>query len=181
MDMRSVRSGLATRIEPAAGYDGRSRPAAVLVVIYGGEPTVLMTKKPDDLRVHAGEISFPGGKPEACDSDLLDTALRETREEIGLHLPRGMVVGQLEPVMTQSSGFRIVPFVAAVPRVSGLGANREVEQIYRLPLEPLLRTMADDPDPGHRLARDMFVFSFEGVTVWGASARILHQIAGRLM
>ena len=63
-----------------------------------------MTEKPKDLKVHAGEISFPGGKPEESDKDLLDTALRETEEEIGLHILRDQVIGQLEPVTTLNSG-----------------------------------------------------------------------------
>ncbi len=180
MNLEYARARLTSGMSPAAERGGQDTPASILAVIYGEEPHILMTKKPKDLRVHAGEISFPGGKREEADADMLDTALRETREEIGLDVPRRSVVGQLEPVTTLSTGFRITPFVAVVDDVSGMHANTEVERIFEIPLEPLLRTMSDDPDPGHRFARDMFVFTFDGGTVWGASARVLNQMATRL-
>ena len=155
----------------------------------GGGPTVLMTQKRAGLRVHAGEISFPGGKPEPGDADLLDTALRETREEINLPVDRGQVVGQLDPVSTAGTGFVILPFVAvlgcgraATAALGGLRAARgEVDEIIEFPLAPLLATMSKDRDPSHRTApHEALSFSLGGRTVWGATARILGQAARRL-
>ena len=178
MNLQHVRSELTSGINPVIECGGKTRPSSVLVVIYGDEPRVLMTQKPRDLKVHAGEISFPGGKPEESDRDLLETALRETREEVGVSVPRDKVTGQLEHVTTLNSGFTILPFVAIVEEISGLLANAEVEKIFEVPLLPLLRTMADDPH--HQSSERMLAFSFGDKTVWGASARILGQMAKRL-
>ena len=148
-----------------------------------------MTRKRAGLRVHAGEISFPGGKPDPADADLLDTALRETREEVNLDVGRGQVVGQLDPVSTAGTGFSILPFVAVIegPRGGGLGARAclraaagEVDEIIEFPLGPLLATMSADGDPAHRSGHEMLAFSLGGRIVWGASARILGQVARRL-
>jgi 8-oxo-dGTP pyrophosphatase MutT (NUDIX family) len=136
-----------------------------------------MTEKPKHMKFHAGEISFPGGKLESDDSDLLETALRETQEEIGLTINRDQVIGQLNSVITLNSGFSILPFVSVVDEIPPLSANAEVENIFRIPLESFLKTMARDPDPSHNLIQEMYTFDFEGKTVWGASARVLKQIA----
>ena len=214
MDMRTVRERLTTPIRPPAGLGGdgggsgmagplrvqgmpHACPAAVLVAVCawglpGGEPTVLMTRKRAGLRVHAGEISFPGGKPDPADADLLETALRETREEVNLDVGRGQVVGQLDAVGTAGTGFAILPFAAVVGGCAGgkgggasargslRAAAGEVDEIIEFPLGPLLATMSPDGNPLHRSAHEMLTFSLGGRTVWGASARILGQVARRL-
>ena len=176
VDLDMVRSALAGRLTYDAAGNGRYRMASVLVVIYGSEPRVIMTVKPRSLRLHAGEVSFPGGKSEEGDADLLDTALRETREEIGLEIGREQVTGRLDDVITLNSGFRITPLVAVVDGIPPLSANREVQEILRIPLEPFLGTMEDDHTPEHRSIGEMYTFMYRGKVVWGASARILRQI-----
>ena len=84
---------LSSSVNPKLETDGKYRLASVLVVIYGKEPIVIMTEKPKHMKFHAGEISFPGGKLDNTDSDLLETALRETSEEIGLTITREQVTG----------------------------------------------------------------------------------------
>lgn len=179
MDLRRVREGLATPVRPAPARRGAGL-AAVLVAVYGDPPRVLLTEKPGDLRVHAGEVSFPGGKPEGGDADLLGTALRETREEIGLDAPRASIVGQLAPVRTLDSGFTIHPFVAALGGEPRAAEGPEVARVFRPPLGPLLATMAPDPARGRGSGEEMLVFTFDGGEVWGASARVLGQVARRL-
>ena len=137
---------------------------------------VVMTKKPKHMKFHAGEVSFPGGKLDSNDLDLLETALRETSEEIGLEITREQVIGQLEPVITLNSSFLILPFVSIVDVIPSLTANAEVETIFHIPLESFLSTAARDPDPSHNIIQEMFTFEYQNQTVWGASARILKQI-----
>lgn len=151
-------------------------PSAVLAVLYGEGPRVLMITKSRRLRQHAGEAAFPGGRMEEGDGDLLDTALRETREELGLGVGRADVVGSLEPVSTLSSGFAVMPFVAALGRLPELRPSGEVDEVLRIPLGPLLDTMRADPEHGPGACS----FSFEGRVIWGASAQILAQVARRL-
>ena len=176
MDLELLRSSLSSKIDPAIEHYGTNNLASILVVIYGEEPVVVMTEKPKHLKLHAGEISFPGGKFDPNDFDLLETALRETREEIGLRLSKNQVIGQLEPVVTLNSGFTILPFVSIVDEIMPLSANSEVEKILHIPLESFLKTMADDPNPIHKRIQEMHTFEYQNKIVWGASARILKQI-----
>jgi 8-oxo-dGTP pyrophosphatase MutT (NUDIX family) len=168
---------LTSEINPTLENYGKNKLASILVVIYGEPPIVVMTEKPKHMKFHAGEISFPGGKLDSTDDNLLETALRETREEIGLTLRPEQVIGQLNPVITLNSGFTILPFVSVVDEIPPLSANAEVEKIFHIPLESFLKTMANDPDPTHNLIQEMYTFEFQGNIVWGASARVLKQIA----
>lgn len=176
MLLDNLKSSISTQINPKIETDGKYRLASILVVIYGEEPIVIMTEKPKHMKFHAGEISFPGGKLDANDSDLLQTALRETSEEIGLTISKEQVIGQLEPVITLNSGFLILPFVSVVDKIPKLSANCEVEKIFHIPLEPFLKTEKRDPDPSHNLIQEMYTFEYQNQIVWGASARILKQI-----
>ena len=172
-DLKSIFSGpINPKLETKENY----RLASVLVVIYGKEPIVVMTEKPKHMKFHAGEISFPGGKLDASDSDLLETALRETSEEIGLNITKAQIIGQLEPVVTLNSGFLILPFISVIDEIPTLAANAEVEKIFHIPLESFLKTMAHDPDPSHNIIQEMYTFEYQNQTIWGASARILKQI-----
>ena len=176
MLLDDLKSTLSTSINPNVENYGKYRLASILVVIYGDNPIVVMTEKPKDLKFHAGEISFPGGKLESADADLLETALRETSEELGLTISKDDVIGQLEPVVTLNSGFLILPFISVVDKIPPLSANAEVEKIFHIPLESFLKTQAKDPDPSHNLIQEMYTFEYENQIVWGASARILKQI-----
>jgi len=176
MLLEDIKSILSSSINPHLETDGKYRLASVLVVIYGKKPIIVMTEKPKHMKFHAGEISFPGGKLDSNDTDLLETALRETSEEIGLTISRDQVIGQLEPVVTLNSGFLILPFVSVVDEIPPLSANCEVEKIFHIPLDSFLETMANDPDPSHNIIQEMFTFEYQNQIVWGASARILKQI-----
>ncbi|QLH03289.1 coenzyme A pyrophosphatase [Nitrosopumilus cobalaminigenes] len=176
MHLDELKSHLSSSLNPSIKSNGKYRLASILVVIYGDEPIVIMTEKPKHMTFHAGEISFPGGKLDSNDSNLLETALRETSEEIGLTIAPSQVIGQLEPVITLNSGFMILPFVSVVKEIPTLSANAEVEKIFRIPLESFLKTQAKDPDPSHNLIQEMYTFEYENQIVWGASARILKQI-----
>jgi 8-oxo-dGTP pyrophosphatase MutT (NUDIX family) len=180
MDLDNLKSKLSTPITPEIIHDGKYRLASVLVVIYGKEPIVVMTEKPKHMKFHAGEISFPGGKLDVNDSNLLETALRETSEEIGLTISKDQIIGQLEPVVTLNSGFLILPFVSVIDEIPKLEANAEVEKIFHIPLESFLETMARDPDPSHNLIQEMYTFEYDSQIVWGASARMLKQIQSLL-
>jgi 8-oxo-dGTP pyrophosphatase MutT (NUDIX family) len=170
MFLDNLKSIFSSPINTMIESDGRYRLASVLVVIYGKEPIVVMTEKPKHMKFHAGEISFPGGKLNVDDSDLLQTALRETSEEIGLTITREQITGQLEPVVTLNSGFLILPFISIIDKIPTLAANSEVEKIFHIPLEPFLKTMANDPDPSHNLIQAMYTFEYQNQIVWGASA-----------
>jgi len=157
--------------------DQNTKHAAVLVAIYGNDAKIIMTQKPNTMQQHAGEISFPGGKLAQDDEDLLNTAIRETKEEISLEVTRNQIVGQLRPVQTRNSGFTIIPFVAILQDIPDLEPNSEVAEILYIPLLPLLRGLKVDDDAAHRALFEAYVATYQNKIIWGASARILKQMA----
>jgi len=178
MDIEQIRSALTTEINPPSLSElDENKLASVLIIIYGKEPTILMTEKAQTLKVHAGEIAFPGGKWCEKDKDLLETAIRETKEELCLDVSKEQVVGQLDSVITLNSKYKITPFIAFLENIPSLKANSEVESILHIPLISFLSTMADDNLPEHQSIKEMHMFTFEKYNIWGASARMLKQIS----
>jgi len=180
MDRNLLKEQLSSEIFPEPKHDEKTKLASVLVIIYGMEPKVLMIEKSKELNIHAGEIAFPGGKWTEEDTDLLDTALRETREEIGLNISRENVIGQFENVVTLNSGFTISSFLSVLDNIQQLKTNSEVKSVLHMPLIPLLQTLSDDQDPNHKSIQEMYTFTFNDKVVWGASARILKHLVNRL-
>ena len=176
-DLKSI---LSSPIVPEIKSNTNYGLASVLVVIYGNSPKIIMTEKPKSMKLHAGEISFPGGKLDVNDSNLLETALRETREELGLVISKDQVIGQLDPVVTLNSGFLILPFLTMLNELPSLVPNSEVEKILHIPLNLLLDTIKKDSDPNHNPTDEMCTFEYQGQIVWGASARILKQVKNTL-
>ena len=173
---KNIQNALTTEINPKILSDGKNKLASVLIIIYGDKPEILMTKKPITLTQHGGEISFPGGKISEIDDDLLDTALRETKEETGLKILRDNVIGQLKQVTTLNSGFTIIPFVCMLDSIGRLVPNSEVDSFLHIPLLPFLETLESDLDPKHNSIQEMYTYTFEKNLIWGASARMLKQI-----
>ena len=173
---KDIQNALTSEINPKISNNGKNKLAAVLIIIYGDKPEILMTKKPITLTQHGGEISFPGGKISEIDDDLLDTALRETKEETGLKILRDNVIGQLKQVTTLNSGFTIIPFVCMLDSIGRLVPNSEVDSFLHIPLLPFLETLESDLDPKHNSIQEMYTYTFEKNLIWGASARMLKQI-----
>ncbi|MDI1495737.1 MAG: NUDIX hydrolase [Cenarchaeum symbiont of Oopsacas minuta] len=148
-------------------------PASVLVTIYGSDVRIVMTKKSTKLRIHAGQISFPGGKPEKKDIDLIDTAIRESQEELGLQVKREHILTHLDDVKTLGTGYVITPYVCILNECRKLKANDEVDHIYTPKLLELLKTRTEKTV--HKIP-DSVEFLIGDEIVWGASARILEQI-----
>ena len=180
MELDKLRKALSTDLASTISENADTKLASVLIVIFGSEPKILMTKKSKNLKIHAGEIAFPGGKLDDQDKDLLETSLRETREEINLSIRRDQVIGQLKPVTTLNSGFTIIPYIAVVNRLPRLKDNLEVESILHIPLASFLKTLGNDPDPAHQSIQEMYIFTYNDHLVWGASARMLKQIVDKL-
>ena len=156
--------------------------AAVLVPMHGWprNPGLVLTERRSDLSRHAGEISFPGGRRDQGE-ELLDTALREAEEEIGLSRERVEVVGALPPISTFVTNYKVHPFVGLIDEGLRFEPNpSEVESVLIASLDDLVAAYAR-----RRLVRrgvpiktDTYVIS--GKTIWGATARILGELLERL-
>ncbi len=152
-------------------------PSAVLIVIHFtyGEPRVILCKRSSRVSNHAGQISFPGGIYKDEDNDLLGTALRECKEEIGLDVNREHVIGYMDTVNTFSSNFIILPFIAILDYIRTFKPNSEVDEVIDAPLHELLTNMYEDKEH-YNYATDAYKFVYKGYTVWGATARILKAL-----
>jgi len=157
----------------------------VLVPLYlspdSEVPHVVLTRRRADLRRHAGEISFPGGRRDPEDADLAETALREAEEEIGLPRAHASLLGELPPISTFVTNYLIHPFVATIP--AGLSwqlSPREVDAVLELPLHALgeSRTRTSMTRRGFTFETDVYVL--DGHLIWGATARILEHLLRRL-
>ena len=157
--------------------------AAVLVPLYldGGALHAVFTKRRDDLRRHAGEISFPGGRQDSPDEDLRVTALREAEEEIGLPRDAVEIVGALTPTPTIATNYAVYPFVGMIePGHRWRPSAAEVAEVLELAV-PDLRAGYQR----QRLVRRGVPFRTDtyGVgdhVIWGATARILSDLLERL-
>jgi 8-oxo-dGTP pyrophosphatase MutT (NUDIX family) len=170
------------------GTIGDARPAAVLVLIVPGpsaEAAVILIERTTGGRHHSGEVSFPGGRAEDGDSDLVATALREAEEEIGLDAAAAevRVAGTIEPFWIPVSNYRVTPVVAVAGRLPALTASPdEVATIIEAPLSAFV-----PPAPIEIVERDIGEWRIRyggyrigGLHVWGATARILGQLGAFL-
>jgi 8-oxo-dGTP pyrophosphatase MutT (NUDIX family) len=159
--------------------------AAVLLPLYGwpDDPGLVFTERRADLRRHAGEISFPGGRRDPEDADLSATALREAQEEIGLD-PATVELGEELPATnTFVTDYRVHPFVGRIPHPRELDLQpnpAEVETVLTFSLELLresyeIRRLVRRGVPIHTPT-----YEVEGQLIWGATARILGDALSRL-
>ncbi|WP_255196942.1 NUDIX hydrolase [Halorarius litoreus] len=164
--------------EPVAVTD-EQREAAVLVPVieHAGDPHLLFIKRADHLGEHAGQMSFPGGGREPSDDDLLQTALRECREEVGMHTDAVDVVGRIDDIRTVTR-YSVRPFVARVPDQEWIPDGREVAEIALLSLTDLMdldNYESERRDHPHYGDIRIHFFRVDGFTVWGATGRMLAQ------
>lgn len=156
-----------------------SKVAGVLVIIHplNNIPHIVLTKRSLNLKDHAGQISFPGGNLETEDLTPLDTALRETREEIGLEIHRDKIIGGLDSVQTSTSKYVIYAYVAMIESELYLKPNDEVERILNIPipniLDILLQYSLTTYEGTYRRGIEI---PWEDEVIWGATATILKQL-----
>lgn len=151
--------------------------AAVLVpIIDRGAPSLLFAKRTERVGHHKGQISFPGGVVRADDPSVLDAALRECDEEIGLP-PRAVeTLGTLDDTETVATQFVITPFVGLIREPPAWRPDgEEIEKVIEVPLAALLEDGSFRVETWERAGgtRAVYFFDYQGETIWGATARIL--------
>ena len=165
-------------------HDASLIPAGVMVLLYpdDGEYRVLLNVRSADVEDHKGEISFPGGRMDEGDGTLLDTALRETHEEMGIQPQDVEVLGELDDVATRSS-YVISPYVGTIPIPYHFKPNdREVAEVLEVPVSMLV-------DPGSLRDEMRLVdgepvnspsYAYRGHLIFGATAKVLRRFLEHL-
>ena len=154
--------------------------AAVLLPIYykQGQYYILFTKRTETVKEHKGEISFPGGAYQGGDGTLVNTALRECAEEIGLMADEIEVLGELDDIVTVTSSYIVSPFVGFIPWPHALKVDqREAEEIIEVPASALLDKgcLREETKIIDGEAVTLYFYHYQGRVIWGATARILNQ------
>src|SRR5512140_1948245 len=166
-------------LEPLPGEE--PRPAAVLMPLYhdADEWHVLLTERTDTMAHHGGQVAFPGGKVDPGDRDRIETALRETWEEIGLPPGQVEVLGVMPDYVTITS-FHVTPVVGVIPWPSELTLSTdELTEVFGVPLrwfaDPahLVIEIWDHPRRGPNTP--VYFYFYGGHKIWGATARMLHR------
>jgi 8-oxo-dGTP pyrophosphatase MutT (NUDIX family) len=151
--------------------------ASVLVPIFekSQEPFFLLTQRTHDVEHHKGQISFPGGVVDKIDRTILQTALRETEEEIGIPSDRIEIVGVINDIVIPT-GFVVTPVVGYIASLPQLKLNKgEVESVLEVPFSFFLQPANKRVVKMERLGelRDVFFFTFRKHEIWGATAAII--------
>lgn len=165
-------------------FGANPRPAAVLIPILLGarEPRILFTERQKELKEHAGQISFPGGRKAPKDKSLIDTALREAEEEIGLSPSRVSVLGALSPYRT-STLYDVTPWVGVINGpFSPVPDPTEVAETFAAPVaffleKDSLQTVTREEEGR---SRTFYAYTWRGRFIWGATAAILAGLAEAL-
>lgn len=150
--------------------------AGVLVLLYPKDGTthVLFNKRSEHVEKHKGEIAFPGGGWESCDTTILDTALRETWEEMSIEPEDVTVLGELDDIVTISD-FVVTPYVGTIPGEYDFKPNIEVAEVVEVPLEAILngRNLRDDTRLVNGAIERRATYAHDGHLIWGATGMIL--------
>lgn len=176
--LRAVPAGL---IKPKFEHKSPPKPGGVLILLYQEEGVIKfpLTKRPDYLGTHGGQISLPGGKAEPGE-DLITTALREGEEEIGVSRDSIKVIGQLTDFFVIPSNFMVTPVIGYLENRPAYNPDpKEVVRILEGTLEQLIRP--DAVQTKEILAAKIYPmmaphFEIEGEVVWGATAMILNEL-----
>jgi 8-oxo-dGTP pyrophosphatase MutT (NUDIX family) len=156
--------------------------SAVLVPLFvrDGQLWVLLTRRTETVEHHRGQISFPGGAQEPDDTNLEETALRESEEEIGLARSDVILLGALSPIVTVT-GFYVEPFVAAIPQPYVFQPQQsEIAEVLEVPIRPLLdpRALETRLIPGRE--EPVLFYHYGETVIWGATARMLAELLDAL-
>ena len=187
------RFNLLQHVDSCHNYQHNSplKSAAVLIALVNNGPTdemnagglqVLLTKRASHLKHHPSQISFPGGKVEPTDKNLIHTALREAQEEIGLSPDAVSIVGQL-PTYEIISGYQVTPIVAVIESPQNYQKDvNEVDEIFQVPLQHFLQPQNHKSIISYRNGHhhNVHFFPYKHYNIWGATAAMLKDLVDQI-
>lgn len=151
----------------------------MLLFPYNGEINTCLIRRPSTMRYHGGQIAFPGGRYEPTDKDLIQTALRESFEEIGTDINQLEIIGALTPLYVQVSNFTINPFIGWSETIPPFQIdNREVDELFIIPVEKFLHHKTYQFREVTTKIHGTFEapgFYVDQLFVWGATAMIISE------
>ncbi len=165
------------KLKAAAGDSSRLKPSSVLLLLFeeNNELFICLIKRPVTMKHHAGQVAFPGGRIDPGET-ALETALRETWEEIGIPPEKIIILGSLSELFVDVSGFLIQPFVGWLTRKPGFTLNAaEVEKVILFPLLKYKDNLEETELETVSGKLKVPCFHFEGEIIWGATAMILAE------
>ncbi len=173
-----IKSKLENRKELRLEYPG-FRPSAVLMPFFfeDGEIKALFTIRHKDLKHHKGEISFPGGKKDHADKDLIDTALRETKEEVGIDRSQITILGRLDDLFTITR-YIITPYIGIINgKFKIQTSDKEVFKVIKVPLYIFGRKgyFQEEAWKQNETTYPIFYYYWRRNIIWGATAYIMNQ------
>lgn len=160
----------------------KTKKAAVLVMFYpnsSGETCLVLTLRPNYSGTHSAQVSFPGGKHEKDDTDLKETALRETFEEIGIVPTTIEIIRKMTDVYIPPSNFLVTPYIGITENTPHFKRNYEVEKIIEVPLKNIIDdsfVFLNTNPPQYSIKKQVPYFNFDNQMVWGATAMIISEI-----
>ena len=177
--MTSLAAILQERNRRVISPAGLTRAAVLvpLIMTPGGE-SLLFTRRTEDVETHKGQISFPGGMVDRADRDVVEAALRETEEEIGLDRSNVEVAGLLDD-LTTPSGFLITPVVGVVRTIPSLRPNRaEVAEVFQVPLAFFAdeRNGRTETRTVQGRSYELWFYERDSNLIWGATAFIVRSL-----
>lgn len=175
--IEKLRQGL-TGLAKRCVIDPSRTPSAVVLPVFlkRGEYHILFVRRTETVKQHKGQISFPGGRYENFDLTLLQTALRETYEEIGIPSDRIIILGELDDYVTLNSNFIVSAFVGQIPYPYDFKIEpNEIARLIMVPIALLLDESYQQEDPELFKGLPKPVYHFGNDIIWGATARILTQ------
>ena len=181
--MRGLREIAAPGERQGLTIEGFRRAGVLVPLVIGGrKPELLFTKRTDEVESHKGQISFPGGMTDTGDVDIVETALREAREELGITASAVTVRGILDDLAVPS-GFIITPVVGTLEALPTLTPNpAEVAEAFTVPLEffCIPRNGRSEIRELHGMKREVWFYEHREHTIWGATAMIVRSLVVKM-
>jgi 8-oxo-dGTP pyrophosphatase MutT (NUDIX family) len=180
--IREVLNGREPKNIHAGAYSHRHAGVLIPLLEDKGIYKILFTKRTDTVERHKGQISFPGGSVDKEDSSLLETALRESEEEIGLLKGDVDILGRIDDTLTVASDFIVRPFVGLVPFPYEFVINEEeVERLIIVPIDIFKTENSENSVHAVEFEGKTYhskAYEYNGDVIWGATARMIENLMG---